>query len=63
MPLAKSIQLLEQTLFDRQLTDSEHQVLLQVIQGKSYGAITQDTSYIVIPEKPTESSTNRGSIA
>ncbi|MEM7065354.1 MAG: AAA-like domain-containing protein [Cyanobacteria bacterium P01_B01_bin.77] len=46
MPLAKSIQLLEQTLFDRQLTDSEHQVLLQVIQGKSYGAIAQDTSYV-----------------
>ncbi|MEM9217135.1 MAG: AAA-like domain-containing protein [Cyanobacteria bacterium P01_F01_bin.150] len=46
MPLSKSIQLLEQTLFDRRLTDSEHQVLLQVIQGKSYAAIAQDTSYV-----------------
>ncbi|MEM7794088.1 MAG: AAA-like domain-containing protein [Cyanobacteria bacterium P01_C01_bin.118] len=46
MPLAKSIQLLEQTLLDRQLTDSEYQVLSQVIQGKSYGAIAQETSYV-----------------
>ena len=46
MPLSKSIQLLEQILFDRRLTDSEHQVLLQVIQGKSYAAIAQDTSYV-----------------
>ncbi|NEQ48958.1 MAG: hypothetical protein F6K11_02335 [Leptolyngbya sp. SIO3F4] len=46
MPLAQSIQLLEQTLFDRQLTDSEYQVLSQVVQGKSYGAIAQETSYV-----------------